>query len=151
MRAVTRVVASGSERRAERSAAACRRLIEIVEQRDPRRVMVFDSWRTEVDLAVFVAWCTDQELDVFRPRLEGERIVVDPGDADPATLDVVVVPGMAFTASGDRLGRGAGHYDRFLARLRPSCLTVGVVFAEQVVDSLPVGSHDITVGTVVAA
>jgi 5-formyltetrahydrofolate cyclo-ligase len=151
MRAVTRVIASAPARRAERSAVACRRLIELVEAHDPHRVMVFDSWRTEVDLAVFVTWCTEQGHDVFRPRLEDGGIVVDPGHADHATLDVVVVPGMAFTASGDRLGRGGGHYDRFLARLRPSCVTVGVVFAEQVVDSLPTGPHDVRVGTVIAA
>ena len=38
-----------------------------------------------------------------------------PGDVDPATLDVVVVPGLAFTADGRRLGQGGGHFDRFLA------------------------------------
>ena len=56
---------------------------------------------------------------------------------DPALLDVVVVPGLAFTADGRRLGQGGGHFDRFLLRLRPDCLRIGVAFREQLVDDLP--------------
>jgi 5-formyltetrahydrofolate cyclo-ligase len=58
---------------------------------------------------------------------------------------VVVVPGMAFDRSGGRLGRGRGYYDRFLrectqvadARSDSSPLTIGVGFAGQLVDEVP--------------
>ena len=61
---------------------------------------------------------------------------------DPGLLDLVVVPGVAFTRDGKRLGQGGGYYDRFLPRVRPDCVVVGVCFAEQIVDALPAEPHD---------
>jgi 5-formyltetrahydrofolate cyclo-ligase len=68
---------------------------------------------------------------------------------DPRSIDVVIVPGTAFTAAGDRLGQGGGWYDRFLARVRPDCVTIGVGFAPQLVSELPVEDHDIRLDLVV--
>lgn len=73
----------------------------------------------------------------------GLRQPVPPHDPiAPASLDAVLVPGVAFTADGHRLGRGGGYYDRWLASLPASVRRVGVGFAAQVVDSLPVEPHD---------
>ena len=72
-----------------------------------------------------------------------------PGDVDPATLDVVVVPGLAFTPEGARLGQGGGHFDRFLVRLRADCLKIGVCYVEQLVDQLPTAELDVHVDRVV--
>lgn len=66
----------------------------------------------------------------------------------PAALDLVLVPGMAFTAGGGRLGRGGGYYDRLLESL-PETATVGVCFSCQLVESIPVEAHDRTVKAVV--
>jgi 5-formyltetrahydrofolate cyclo-ligase len=57
-------------------------------------------------------------------------------------IDIVLVPGLAFDASGGRLGRGGGFYDRFLARTRPP-MSIGVAFDEQMVDRLHLDPHDI--------
>lgn len=54
---------------------------------------------------------------------------------------VLVVPGVAFTREGGRLGRGGGFYDRFLAA-RPTTITIGVCFSESVADELPLEPHD---------
>lgn len=56
-------------------------------------------------------------------------------------LDLLVVPGAAFTSRGDRLGAGAGYYDRFISR-RPTLRTLGVCFDEQVAVRLPRADHD---------
>ena len=61
----------------------------------------------------------------------------------------MIVPGLAFTSAGDRLGQGGGWYDRFLADVRPECRTIGVGFVEQIVDALPVEDHDIRLDHVV--
>jgi len=76
-----------------------------------------------------------------RPDARGARRV------HPRELDAVLVPGRAFDLAGHRLGRGGGHYDRLLARLRPDARarTVGVAFAEQVVPQVPAGALDRTV------
>ena len=86
---------------------------------------------------------------MFLPEVDGLELRVMPGDVDPATLDVVVVPGLAFTPDGGRLGQGGGHFDRFLLRLRPDCVTVGVCFREQLLEQLPTAAHDVHVDHVV--
>lgn len=66
---------------------------------------------------------------------------------DPATFDVLLVPGVAFTAGGARLGQGGGYYDRVLAG--PHGLAVGVAWAFQVVDAVPVDPWDRPVAALV--
>jgi 5-formyltetrahydrofolate cyclo-ligase len=67
----------------------------------------------------------------------------------PEHLDLVVVPGVAFDKNGHRLGRGAGYYDRFIARLPKDVPTVGLAFDFQVVDQLPHQEHDMPVSRVI--
>lgn len=60
----------------------------------------------------------------------------------PEAIDLLVVPGVAFTREGARLGRGKGYYDRYLAQDEVHAYCVGVCFAHQLVDELPVEPHD---------
>ena len=64
-------------------------------------------------------------------------------------FDVILVPGLAFDVRGGRLGRGKGHYDRFLAATKG--LRVGVCFDDQIVESVPCESHDIAMDFLVTA
>jgi len=85
------------------------------------------------------------------PRVASKFGVLEPtGPAvDVAEIDLVIVPGLAFTAAGDRLGYGQGYYDRFLPTV--SAATVGVCFADQLVDEMPVTATDVRVDTVISA
>ena len=66
------------------------------------------------------------------------------------TIDVVLVPGMAFDDKGHRLGRGKGYYDRFLSTLaNPRPRLIGVCFDFQKVDFVPTEPCDISVDVVV--
>lgn len=69
----------------------------------------------------------------------------------PARLDTVLCPLVAFTASGRRLGMGAGYYDRCFAFMHegsgPSLL--GVAYGMQEVDTLPVDAWDVPLGGVI--
>ena len=112
--------------------------------------MVFTSLPTEPDTGTWPAHLAALGFEVFTPLVDGPDLRVVPGDVDPATLDVVLVPGLAFTADGARLGQGGGHFDRFLPRLRPDCLTIGVGYREQLVDDLPTEPHDVHLTHVVA-
>jgi len=58
-----------------------------------------------------------------------------------ALPDVVFVPLVGFTERGDRIGQGAGHYDRWL-EANPNVLTIGLAWDCQLVDDLPVEPHD---------
>ena len=61
---------------------------------------------------------------------------------DPGMLDLILVPGVAFTRSGERLGRGGGFYDRLLASLAAHTGKLGVCFDSQVQHELPAEMHD---------
>lgn len=67
----------------------------------------------------------------------------------PEQLDAILVPGVAFTRDGHRLGRGGGYYDRLLARCAPRTARIGVCFECQLVPELPGESHDQPVQRVV--
>ena len=94
---------------------------------------------------------------VLEPALVGDGLVAAPFglreptgvSVDPTTIDLVIVPGLAFTSSGHRLGYGGGNYDRFLPQTRAA--TVGVCFSEQLVDAVPLEPHDLPVDVVVTA
>ncbi len=63
-------------------------------------------------------------------------------------FDLVVVPGKAFDPRGNRLGRGGGHYDRFLSR-PVSTTVIGLAFSWQIVHEVPIDPWDVPVGAVV--
>lgn len=64
-------------------------------------------------------------------------------------VDVILVPGVAFTRAGQRLGRGGGYYDRLLANLPARTVRLGVCFETQIVPELPAEAHDMRVAAVV--
>lgn len=68
---------------------------------------------------------------------------------DPALIDVMVVPGVAFDEFGGRLGYGGGFYDRLWPALRQDAILIGVALEEQVVRELPMEEHDMRVGLLV--
>jgi 5-formyltetrahydrofolate cyclo-ligase len=149
MRAIRATIAADGDDRARRSSSICRTVIAAISARAPQHVLLYDALPSEPDLAELAAWCADHRVAVYRPAVDGEALVVVPGDVDPGILDVVVVPGLAFTHEGERLGQGGGHFDRFLTRVRGDCLRIGVAFHEQLVDRLPTEHHDIAVDRVI--
>jgi len=107
--------------------------------------------RVDGDDLVFI-WVPDREA-----LLESERWnLLEPPHLDERVMpveniDLLFVPGVAFTADGHRMGRGRGYYDRFLARPDFRATTCGVCFAEQIVPHLPMEDHDLPVNRVFSA
>lgn len=62
--------------------------------------------------------------------------------------DVVIVPALAVSGAGHRLGRGAGSYDRALARVGGMVLTLALLYDDELLPSVPVESHDVPVRAV---
>lgn len=127
------------EARSERLWSHVQSIPDIV---DARVVMAFDSVLGEPVTGPFITWCRTHGKSVLLPE--------DDPPPDPSHVEVVIVPGTAFTADGHRLGQGGGWYDRFLPQLRPSCLKIGVCFDVQLVDELPVELHDVRLDLVVS-
>ena len=65
-------------------------------------------------------------------------------------LNFLVVPAVGFDDAGNRLGYGAGNYDRYLSQLTDACHTVAVAFAEQQVGPIPAEPHDIPLSFICA-
>ena len=74
-------------------------------------------------------------LNIPEPRLTAPRI-------SAVEMDWVLVPGVAYDRSRNRIGRGAGHYDRLLPTLRPDAPRWSLAFDEQWVESIPAQPHD---------
>ncbi len=68
---------------------------------------------------------------------------------DDGSIDVAVIPGMAFDTAGHRLGRGKGYYDRMLSRM-PEVYKIGICFPWQIVDEVPSDEHDIVMDCVIS-
>lgn len=129
-------------------------------------VMAFVGCKGEPDTDPLFARIAADGKRLLLPRIEGGRLVVCEGtgpmavskfgvseptgpELPPSDVGFVIVPGLAFTPEGARLGYGAGFYDRFLAQL--SVPNAGVCFTEQLVDELPLETHDIMVQQVISA
>lgn len=67
----------------------------------------------------------------------------------PEKLDLVLVPGMAFTEAGNRMGFGGGYYDRFLETIRPDCKTVALIREDFIYDEIPMEPHDKSVDIII--
>ncbi len=77
------------------------------------------------------------------PEPVGEKL------KDESLIDLVIVPGIAFDKQNNRLGRGAGYYDRILKRLKNST-KAGFAFDFQLIDKIPVEPHDIKMDMVIS-
>ncbi len=69
---------------------------------------------------------------------------------DPKALDIILMPGLAFDRMGNRIGYGAGYYDRFLLKARPDSVKIAVVYAFQILQHVPVCPHDIPVDMILS-
>lgn len=140
------------------SGAICRHLASWPVLRGARAVMAYLAFRNEPSLEPLFAALPHIQWAV--PRIEGRRLVVHPYDPhrltrhpfgmlepaadlpviDPAFLEIVLVPGVAFDRRGGRLGFGGGFYDRFLPTT--PALRVGVTYDFSLLDELPCTGAD---------
>ncbi|MGN0006626.1 MAG: 5-formyltetrahydrofolate cyclo-ligase [Alistipes sp.] len=98
----------------------------------------------------------EMEFAVYSPATLhiGAFGIEEPAEGEtvpPADIDLMIVPGVAFTREGARLGRGRGYYDRYRARKGFRAFCIGVCFAEQIVGHIPTEPHDKAVDEVVSA
>jgi len=159
--------------RASRSASACARILKSPAFQSAVCVMLYMPLRSEVDVmavvleafrlgkTVCVPCVTDgcksmhaveiksmddesmasDALGVPAPR-SGREIPQD-------SIDLVITPGVAFDLRCERLGRGGGFYDRFLAKSHRQTRAVGICFDFQLIDEIPTSADDVPVHAVV--
>lgn len=89
-------------------------------------------------------WASYEGPDSLAPGPRGLLAPVEParGPGTVARADVVLVPALAIDIRGYRLGRGGGSYDRALARVSPQVPTIGLLYDDELLPSVPVEPHD---------
>lgn len=149
-----------------RSVQLWAKVAELDQYRQARSVMAFVGFKGEPDTDPLFARLAVDGKRLLLPRVEASGIVVADGDSpllassfgvleptgpaiEVGEIDLVIVPGLAFTTEGDRLGYGQGYYDRFLPRV--TAANVGVCFTDQLVDEMPLTASDVRVDTVISA
>jgi 5-formyltetrahydrofolate cyclo-ligase len=162
-----------SGERAAASAAIQRALISSRWWLQADLLLCYLALPTEVQTAGLLEAARARGLPVAAPRVSGDSMrfhVVEPDGRefaigplgvleprpDAPTLDVgaagrvlVVVPGLVFDVQGWRVGRGGGHYDRFLAALRPPAVTAGLCFDDALLRRVPREGWDVPVDIVI--
>ncbi|MFH1020065.1 MAG: 5-formyltetrahydrofolate cyclo-ligase [Pseudomonadota bacterium] len=154
------------EERQRKSRIITERLLALPEFAGARSVFAYVSFRSEVETLPLIAHCLQKGMMVSAPltlaaehRLLAYAItdpsrdlapgyygILEPAEAlplvDPASIEVVVTPGSVFDLMGGRLGYGGGFYDRFLQAAAPQALRIGLAYDLQVVEAVPLESHD---------
>jgi 5-formyltetrahydrofolate cyclo-ligase len=148
------------QQRATASATIFHQIEQLALFREARTIALFSALPDEPDTSnALIRWADTHKIVL--PRVEGQTMnfydytpgalsrgafgIAEPTADVPcsaATIDLIICPGVAFTPNGNRLGRGRGYYDRYLAIASLHAHTIGVAYAHQIVDALPIEPHD---------
>lgn len=92
------------------------------------------------------------ELDIYEIKGNDDLILSNYGIKEPNSdllkvvnpkeIDLILSPGVAFTKECYRIGYGGGFYDKLLTKTNENIITIALAFEMQIVDSLPIESHD---------
>lgn len=74
---------------------------------------------------------------ILEPPLQECNIIA------PNMFDVIIVPGSVFDFNKNRMGYGAGFYDRFLSKVSSECHKIGICFDFQVLEKIPCDEYDV--------
>lgn len=151
---------------AEKDAQICTRFLEWDRLRDADTVLLYSAFRSEVrtddvfrglaDMGIPAAFplCHKDGIMTFHlvsslsQLTDGSYGIKEPDSSLPQPVltdrSICIVPGLAFTAGGGRLGYGGGFYDRFL-RENPCVITAAAAYSQQITPDLPLEIHDIRI------
>ena len=123
-----------------------------------REVLVYQTMHDEIDTASLISESQATGKSVFVPAYDGDQMwfhrIEAAGDVWAPSADgtpkgaLVICPGRAFDARGNRLGRGKGYYDRFLGQFGIHCFTIGIGAPFQLVSEVPAGENDVRLDAV---
>ncbi len=157
-----RVSAISADEKAKREKLLLDNLFSMPEFLAANTVMLFANLPDEIGTFSLIDKCITMGKKVFLPVINGDDMTaceftgeyrvgrydikepVTPHSSllTPNSMDFILVPGVAFSPNGYRLGRGKGYYDKFLSKYT-NLFTVGVCFREQFYLDIPTEPHDI--------
>jgi 5-formyltetrahydrofolate cyclo-ligase len=164
--------ALSDERRARLSVDICARAAALPELQAAGTLLLFVSFRSEIDTRPLIEWALARGRTVCLPRVLAPHTMaayrirdvdadLEPGawgipepraglpEIAPGEVDVAVVPGAAFDGAGHRCGYGGGFYDAYLPLTRAGVPRVALAFEAQIVDEVACEAHDLAVDQIV--
>ncbi len=132
------------------------------------KILVYLPIKNEVDTSLLIEKLTSEGKELFLPALSMKHWIVSKFDpngevekvfgevyqpqtivsVDGRNIDIAIVPGIAFSTSGARLGFGFGVYDKLLART--SAIKIGLCYDFQLVDDVDISPMDVKMDFVVS-
>jgi len=139
-------------------------LIQLIKERNIQVIHTYIPMNNEVNIFPTIKYALNNNIKVVAPKTlknrQLEHLVLNKIDAlengvfgtsHPSggkiyngTYDLIIVPGVAFSKNGKRLGYGGGYYDTFLPQ-HTNSYKISVCYPIQVVEELPVEPHDILI------
>ena len=151
----------------EKSTLIKNNLFKLKYYKNSKTIMFFVSFNSEVDTHDMVRESLKNKTIII-PKVEHHEIqpsvildfdnlipgkfgILEPIEAMNIAyknIDLVLVPGIVFDREGHRIGYGFGYYDKFLKKV-PKAVKIGLAFDFQVVDRIPVETHDVPVDIII--
>ena len=159
--------------RKEKDAAIRQQIIRLPEFTDAKTILFYASFRSEVDTKEMIKISLSQGKQAVLPKVDKENKklklyeikamselmqgymgILEPSVSEERLtglddIDLVIIPGAAFDASGNRLGYGAGFYDRLLAGMKNKIPVIAPAYEEQIMEKIPSEPHDVRVDKIV--
>lgn len=151
------------------------RVFQLEQWQKSRLTMVYMSFAQEVSTGDLIENLLLKKKEFAIPVIEGRRLIpykaenlkenLEPSKfgvlelkrelrtlqrrIDKDKINLIIMPGVAFDREKNRIGFGAGYYDRFLAGLKPGVIKIALAFEVQIFDHIPTLSHDIPVDMII--
>ena len=158
--------------RSAASLAIIEKVCELSAYQDARTVLAYSGFGSEIDTGTLIERIIADGKIAVLPRVDratqalilhsvkslGELVASKWGIREPPAeapaisasgIEFILMPGVAFDRSGNRLGYGRGYYDKWLLNIDPALARVAGAFSCQIVAKVPVGQHDQKIDTII--
>lgn len=147
----------------ELASVFCTHLAELSLSIGAKKIVAYLPYVGEPDIELFLDWALDQDIEVVLPvanqdgslswvRFDGTSNIGIHGFAEGSgssasldEIDLAVVPALAISLDGARLGKGKGYYDRAFEKLDSEIPVVAVIYEEELLQAVPTEKHDLKV------
>lgn len=146
----------------------CEALKKMILVTQPSVIHSYLPIKSEIDVTPLLRWALNKKIKIVCPKVMPERQMENLellgfedfdygpfGTLHPAgnkkyngSIDLIIMPGLAFDESLNRLGYGGGYYDRFLIK-HPKSIKAAVFYPFQFIDNVPVEEHDVKMSKLV--
>ncbi len=135
-----------AEDRQALSDEVCERVLEMTEWNEAQNIVLFSPLPSEPIIIPLKLDCEARKVTCVTLPQSAKN------EADlrlPETIDLILVPGLAFSEDKHRLGRGGGFFDRLLSSRADKAFKLAICFSFQVLPTVPVEGHDVVMDAVV--